>query len=215
MPSPFTATDIANRALQLLGSKSIGSLSDNSRGAVVMNRAYRPVLLSVLRENYWSFSIQRATLAAAAQKPLWGKANYFPLPGDFLMLAPPDQNPNYVFGALPVPPVATDPQLQYRDWQIEKMGPGLGLAITTNDAAPLQLRYISNDVSEADFDSVFAEAFAARLALETCEEMTNSTSKMEEIATLYEEIMGKAKQRNAFEEQPVSPPVDPWITVRM
>lgn len=215
MASTTTQTSIANRALQLVGYKPIGSLQDNDRGARAINRAYYPVLESVLRENYWSFSIQRAIVPASTIKPAFGKANYFPVPGDFLMLAPPDQNPNYTFGAVPVPPVQPNSGLQYNDWQIEQMGENQGLAIATNCPSPLQFRYVSNDIQENSFDSCFAEAFAIRLAIEVCEELTQSNTKLSNLAQMYKQKMALAKQRNSFEEQPVQPPVDSYILVRM
>jgi len=215
MGSTTTKTSICNRALQLLGYQPISSLQANDRGARAMNRAYQPTLESVLRENYWSFSIQRVIVPASAIKPAFGKRNYFPLPGDFLMLAPPDQNPNYTFGAVPVPPVQPNSGLQYNDWQIEQMGADQGLAIATNSPSPLMFRYVSNDIQENSFDSCFAEALSARLAIETCEELTQSNTKLAALGQIYKEIMAKAKQRNSFEEQPVQPPIDSYILVRM
>ena len=201
--------------LQLVGYKPIGSLTDNDRGARAINRAYVPCLESVLRENYWSFSIQRVSVPASTIKPQFGKANYFPLPPDFVMLAPPDQNPNYTFGAIPVPPVQPNSGMQYNDWQIEQMGNDQGLAIATNDPSPLMFRYVSNDIAENSFDTCFAEAFAVRLAIEVCEELTQSNARLAALGTMYKEKMGTAKRRNAFEEQPVQPPVDSYILVRM
>lgn len=215
MGSQTTQTSIANRALQLLGYKPIGSLQDNDRGARAINRAYFPVLESVLRENYWSFSIQRATVAASTIKPAFGKANYFPLPPDFVMLAPPDQNPNYTFGAVPVPPVQPNSGMQYNDWQIEQMGADQGRAIATNDPSPLRFRYVSNDIQEDSFDSCFSEALSVRLALEICEELTQSNTKLAALSQMYKEKMATSKRRNAFEEQPVQPPVDSYILVRL
>lgn len=215
MGSTTTQTSIANRALQLVGYKPIGSLQDNDRGARAINRAWLPTVERVLRENYWSFSIQRASISASVIKPAFGKANYFPLPGDFLMLAPPDQNPNYTFGALPVPPVQPNSGFQYNDWQIEQMRQDKGVAIATNDPSPLQFRYVSNDIQENSYDSCFAEALAARLAIEICEELTQSNTKLANLAQIYKDAMATAKRRNSFESQPVQPPVDSWLLVRM
>lgn len=215
MGSGTTQTTIANRALQLVGYKPIGSLQDNDRGARAINRAWEPTLESVLRENFWSFSIQRAIIAASTIKPAFGKANYFPLPPDFLMLAPPDQNPNYTFGAVPVPPVQPNSGLQYNDWQIEQMGADQGRAIATNSPSPLMFRYVSNDIQENSFDSCFAEALSIRLAVEVCEELTQSNTKLASLGALYKQMMATAKQRNSFEAQPVQPPVDSYILVRM
>lgn len=180
-----------------------------------MNRAYGPVLLNTLRSNFWSFAIQRAVLAASSTQPSFGPAYYYPLPGDFLMLAPPDQiNSAAVFGSVsPTPSNAF--QSQYNDWQIEQMPNGGGVAIASSNPSPLYIRYISSNVPEANFDASFAEAFSANLALETCEELTQSTTKIQVISNFLKETLENAKKRNAFENKPVQPPVDTWILSRM
>lgn len=210
-----TQTSIANRALQLVGYKPIGSLQDNDRGARAVNRAYQPTINSVLKENYWNFAIQRASVPASVIKPLFGKRNYYPLPPDFVQLAPPDQLPNLTFGAVPVPPLQPNAGQQYKDWQIEQMGNDQGLAIATNDPSPIQFRYVSNDIQENSFDYLFAEALAVRIAIEICEELTQSNTKLAALNVMFKEVMGLAKKRNSFDSQPVQPPVDAYILVRM
>jgi hypothetical protein len=216
MASTTTQTTIANRALQLLGYQPIGSINDNSRGARAINRAYLPVLENCLRENFWSFAIKRAIVPSSSTTPAFGKANYFPLPGDFLMIAPPDQNTAYTFGAIPSTPIPSAPNniSQYNDWQIEAF-PGGGIAIASSCKSPIYLRYMSSAVTESMFDPSFAEAFAAALAMEICEELTQSNTKIQTALKMYDDAIKLAKQRNAFEEMPVQAPVDPWILVRM
>lgn len=215
MASTTTQTTIINRALQLLGYKPVGSINDNDRGARAMNRAYYPVLEAMLRENFWSFSIRREIIAAASEKPIFGKANYFPLPGDFIMIAPPDQYTSYTLGAIPAGliPAGQNSSGTYNDWQIENF-PGGGQAIIADQPGPLYLRYITSSVTEANFDPSFAEAFAAALAMDTCEELTQSNTKMATMEKMHDDAINLAKKRNAFEEMPVQPPVDAWILVR-
>lgn len=215
MSSTTTQTTIINRALQLLGYKPVGSINDNDRGARAMNRAYYPVLEAMLRENFWSFSIVRAILAAAGTPPIFGKANYFPLPGDFIMIAPPDQYTSYSLGAIPAGliPSAPNTGVLYNDWQIENF-PGGGQAIASDQQGPLYIRYVTSNVTEANFDPSFAEAFAAALAMDTCEELTQSNTKMQTMEKMHDDAINLAKKRNAFEEMPVQPPIDPWILVR-
>lgn len=210
MGSATTQTTIANRALQILGYKPIGSISDNDRGANAVRRAYSSVLLNVLRSNFWSFAIKRTSLAASATPPAFGKANYFPLPGDFIMVAPPDQINIYPSGAIPVGQPNT---LLYNDYQIEN---GNNQAcIASNQAGPIYIRYVSSQVSESMFDPSFSEALSAAIALEICEELTQSNTKLQNIETLYKEAIDTAKKRNAIENKPVQPPVDTWILARM
>ena len=192
MSSTTTQTTIINRALQLVGSQSVSSINDNDRGARAMLRAYQPTLLKALRDITWNFSIKRATIAASSTPPIHSKANYFPLPGDFISLAPPDDTFNF----------------NYIDWQIE------GQQIASDASSPINIRYVSSNVTESQFDPCFAEAFSALLALNTCEEITQSNTKIQAIAKFYDDAMKSAKRNNAFENRPVVAPTDFWITQR-
>lgn len=211
MGSTTTQTTIINRALQLVGYKSVGSINDNDRGARAMNRAYIPVLESELRSNYWSFSIKRAVLPASSVTPAFGPAFYYPLPGDYLDLAPPDQFTNYTFGAIPVP--RTNQMMQYTDWKLENNNGTW--SIVSDQVGPLNVRYVSNAITESMFDSCFSEAFSASLAMNTCEELTQSNTKLADIEKFYEAAILRGKQRNAFEQPPVYAPIDSYILSRM
>lgn len=213
MGSTTTQTTIANRALQLLGYQAISSIQENSRGAKAMNRAYQPVLLSELRKNYWNFAIARAALPQNAIGPAFGKSFYYSLPPDFLDIAPPDQ----VFGVagggtlagnqiLAGTPIITGSPIV--DWQIE------GGMIASNQVAPLNIRYVSSNVTESMFDPCFEEAFAAALAVMTCEELTQSNTKLAALAQIYDQAIEIAKKRNAFDGRPIQPPTDTYVIAR-
>lgn len=213
MGSTTTQTTIANRALQLLGNQPISSILENSRGAKAINRAYLPVLQSELRKNYWNFAIARTSIPQNAVGPSFGKTYYYTLPPDFLDIAPPDQ----VFGVagggtlagnqiLAGTPIITGSPIV--DWQIE------GNMIASNQVPPLNLRYVSSNVTEAMFDPCFEEAFAAALAVMTCEELTQSNTKLQAVATIYDAAIEIAKKRNAFDGRPIQPPTDSFIIAR-
>lgn len=202
MPQTTSQTSVCNRALQIVGYQPITSITDNSRGARAMQRAYQPVLLSMLRDNFWSFAIKRATLVASATPPTFGPANAYPLPPDFLDLAPVDQKYGVAFGGF----ISGPPSVN--DWQIE------GQTIVSDAVSPIQIRYVSSAVTESMFDASFAEAFSCLLAVETCEELTQSSGKLAQIGKMFDEAMEIAKKRNAFENRPVMPPIDPWISQR-
>ena len=215
MAATTSQIQICNRALQLLGSQSIATINDNSKGARAMNRAYQPVLLSELRSNFWRFSIKRAILAAAATQPLFGPANYFPLPPDWVMLAPADNAGPALYGATVGYNTGFGPQGSQglpRDWQIENSGNQV--CLVTNDPAPLYVRYVSSAITEAQFDVSFAEALSAALALETCEDIAQSNTKLASIEKIYADTIDQATQRNAFELPPMVAPIDSWILAR-
>lgn len=193
MAATTTKIGIVNRGLQLLGIQQISSLSDNSRGAKAMAAAYDPIFLAALRENTWNFSIKRANIAADATAPIFGKAKSYPCPGDFLFLAP--EEPTYN-------------QPNRRDWNIE------GSNIISDDASPLHVRYVSSNITESAFDVLFAEALSYMLALATCEELTNSNTKQAALEGKLNDILNRAKKRNAIENTPRKMPPVSWIMVR-
>ncbi len=193
MPAQITKIGIINRALQLLGQPSISSLTERSTGADSMRNAYDQILLRELTANNWNFSIKRASLAASATAPLFGKARAFPVPGDFLKLAPDETTLTYT---------------RRRDYNIE------GGNIITSEPAPLPIRYVSSSVTESDFDALFAEAFSASLALATCEEITNSNAKKMDARQHRKEQLEDARKTNAIQNAPVKQSLPTWIGVR-
>lgn len=193
MPATVTKIGIINRALQLLGSQPISSIQENSRGARAMNRAYPSVFLSELEANTWSFSIKRASLPETAIPPIFGKPHEYPLPGDFLFLAPEE---------------TTYSNPRTRDWEME------GTSILSSDSSPLNIRYVSSSITEGSFSATFAEAFAVSLAIATCEEITNSNTKLANLAQFYDKSIQRAQKRNDIQRPPRKQPTCSWITVR-
>lgn len=185
--------DIANRALQLLGARSITSLSENSVNARACAACYAICRDAELEAHPWRFAIKRFSLAADATTPDWGKANSFTLPADYLRLIAnyPERNENDL------------------DWEIE------GKQIFTNDSAPLYGRYISQITDTSMMPALFREAVSARMAMELCEELTQSNSKIATAQTVYKEKIAEARRVNAIESLPQQPADDPWITARM
>lgn len=184
--------EICNRALQKLGAKRIVSLTDNSVNARACNAAFVPVRQAELRKHFWSFAIERAELAADSPAPTWGRENSFTLPSNFLLLAP-----NYAED------LANDD-----DRLIE------GRKIITDESAPLYVRYVKDVTDANQMDSLFREAFACALAIEICEEITNSTNKKDTLKIDYRDAIRDAKRMNAIEKPPEATPEDTWVTVR-
>lgn len=118
--------------------------------------------------------------------------NVFKLPAGYLREAP--QNPKYSFEA--------------NDWMFEN-------AYFTSDlSGPLVFRFAS-DVADVDqFDPMFFEGFAARIAYEICEVITQSAAKKAVIAADYQKFMAEARTVNGIETGPVELPLDDYITVR-
>lgn len=72
------------------------------------------------------------------------------------------------------------------------------------------------DVTDVDkFDPLFYEGFACRIALEVCETLTQSATKLSSLAAKYRQFMGDARVVNAIEEGPTEPPLDDLISCRV
>lgn len=187
-----SVVDICNRGLQKLGSKRITSLGENSASGRACNAAYEACRDAELRKHTWNFAVDRATLAADATPPARGRTNAFQLPADYIRLAP-----KYV-----------EDNMNTKDWVIE------GQKILTNYSAPLDIRYVKKVTDPNLFDPLFREALSCRMAIEMCEELTQSNQKIQVVAAGYKDAVSEAKRVNAMENVSPLPPIDEWITVR-
>lgn len=185
-------TDICNIALQKLGAGKITSISEDSRIARACSVAYTHCLEAELRAHPWRFAISRATLAADATEPEWGKDNSFELPTDCLRL------------------LAPYPEMNYNDLDFEIEG----RKIYTNESAPLYVRYIAQVTDTSLMDSTFREVLACRMALQMSEDLTQSNAKAATIAAQYKDALAQARRTNAIESIAAQPPEDTWVTVR-
>jgi hypothetical protein len=181
----------ANRALQKLGAGRIESLTQDHPNARSMNAVFAPVRDAELRKYAWSFAIKRASIAADVDGPTWGDWNRYSLPNDFICLVRDNESGRTV------------------DWKIE------GQYILSADASPLEIRYIARITDTNVWDTLFFEAFAAKLALETCEEITQSTSKKESIKRDYDEAIAEARRLGAIEKEAQESPEDAWLDARL
>lgn len=208
MPA-VSKVDICNRALQKLGAKRISAIDEASVPARACNLAYDIVRRSELRKNVWGFSIKRAQLAADSPAPTWGRQNSFSLPSDYLLLAQgyPEllsQDAN-VIGYTVAFTAAFSGE---KDWVIE------GQKIVTNDAAPLNVRYVYDVTDTTLFDAIFTESFATALGFEMCEELTQSNTKKAALGEAYKSLIDLARRQNSIEVAPADPPPDTWLTCR-
>lgn len=180
---------IANRALSKTGTPRIESLTQaGSANARTMNAAYEITRNAELRRYQWSFAVKRDSVAADGDDPVWGDYNRFSLPNDFISL------------------IRDDESGLRTDWKVE------GGFIITRDSAPLDIKYIARIEDPNLFDALFVEAFACKLALETCQEITQSTSKKSDLKQDYVFAISEARRVGAIEKGVIDFPEDDFIT---
>ena len=196
-------TAIVNLALQKLGtSERITSLTQDHPLARSANVCYEMLRDRELRANVWGFAKKRATLAADATAPAFDFGYAFPLPSDYLRLLSP--NVSGVWGSSARNDV---------DWTIENHQGSP--AIMTNDGDTLKIVYIARITDPTQFDALFDEALACKIAWHLAEEVTQSNTKKEAAFREYRLCIGEAKKVNAIEKPPIEPPVDTWISARL
>lgn len=184
---------LANRAIQILGStNTIESLTEDSANARTMNRVLEPRRRALLRKFRWGFAIKRKSQAADGDQTVFGELNKYALPSDFIRLLRDVDHPDY-----------------RKDWRIE------GRFIVTDEASPLEFRYIADITDPTLWDALFFEALAHDLAHETCKEVTGSTGAKQDIKDDLKRILADAKQAGSYEEDPIEALEDDWLLARL
>lgn len=181
-------TSIANRALEILGDASVTDINDNNVRAKALKLAYDPVRRGLLRSYKWNFARKRAILAPDTTAPLHTLAYAYTWPADAIRILP---------------------QRDDTDWVIE------GRKILTDTGTQLNIIYIYNVTDTNEFDDAFAEAFSAKLAMETVEKITGSATKGERAERAFDKAILTARRIAAFEQQPEEPPDDDWLLARL
>ena len=129
--------------------------------------------------------------------------NVYRLPANFLRKAPrdPKQGSTSFLGS--------PTNLQYTDWVFE------GKYFVSRQADPIVLRFIADTIDVRNFDPMFCEGLAARLAYEICEPITQSSDKKKTIISVYNEHMTSARLCDAIEQGATEPELDDYLATRL
>lgn len=185
MPSVI---DLCNKALDKLGQSPIVSLGDGNKAANLCTRNWPLIRDQVLRDHPWNFAVKRTQLSPLVDTPAWGFTYAFQLPAKCLRL-------------IEVRDLSTD------EYQVE------GRQILANESV-LYVRYIERVEDPNQYDTLFQDTVATRLAAELCEALTNSTSKKQVMMEEYDDSLLRAKRVDGQENPPVDFEEDDWIKVR-
>lgn len=193
--------EIANMALTKLGETHVLGFTDDSKAGRALNAHFDLIRDAELRRHLWNFAMTRASLPALAAAPEFGFERQFQLPAECLRLV---QIGETYIGV-------TSGRSRYYaapGWQVE------GRLILTDEAAPLYVRYIKQVSDPTQFDAVFVDALACRLAFELCETITQSNSRKASLRDEYDYAIMQAKAIDAMENPPEPLPPDDWILAR-
>lgn len=174
--------DIANRALDKVGDSPIVSFSDDNKRARAVNRIYEFVRDSELSLHTWRFAQERVTLAPSATAPAFGWDARYQLPSDWLETVRVEASNGVLLSA--------------NDYEHE------GQYIMTNESTSLNLIYIYRVTDTTKFHMSFVEALACKLAIELCEPLTQSNTKIARLISQYDMAIDKARAVNAISQPP-------------
>lgn len=195
-------TEVINVGLSKLGTNRCTSRLDTGKGPEEMNARYDSIRDAELRRNRWRFSLKRTELTALSSVPIGTQYTLeYQLPSDCLQLI---QVNEFYCASL------TD----YRGsdeapFSLE------GRKILTCFPAPLFIRYVARITDATQFDACFVESLGARLAYETCEAITGSSSKKQDMMADYKQAIDEAKMANAIETPAQAIADDSWVTARI
>lgn len=194
--------DIANRALTKLGAARIISFGDDNKQARAVASMFDIVRDAELRSHIWSFTVRRTALAALVSTPDWGFQFEYQLPSDCLRIL----MVNDVYGG---PDMSDYRNAPTADYSLE------GNKILTDIGSPLKLRYISRVQDTTQWDSMFVEAMACRLAMEMAEDLTQSNAKRELAQAEYTAMLRSAIRASSIEQPAQDMPDNSWLMSRL
>lgn len=174
-----TVEDVANMSLGILVEAPIDSLDDNTKAGRLLNLHYETTRQSELMKNPWSFAIFRVELDADDTAPTSDEFRYgYGVPDDALRVLPLTDTGESSGLRIPF-----------------KQEGGL---ILTNYSGPRLVRYIGNLTDPADWDPLFVEALAARLAMKIAMPLTNKPSVLQGAQVVYNEAISEARRVNSI-----------------
>jgi hypothetical protein len=189
-----------------LGEQRITSLDDANKPARAMKARFEFLRDAELASYAWRFAVKRTRLAASTTVPEWGYSLVFPRPVDDLrLLRVEDAYIDFrTFG------VQFEGSLSRQDQTYQIIGGN----IETNLPAPLKYEYVRKVENTGEWDALFSEAFACRLAMDACEELTQSNQKLEAVTRQYLEAIAQARRVNALYAPPRKKPMGSFMQSR-
>lgn len=181
--------DIANGALIALGKDTISSLAENKE----IQSQFAIVRDAVLAAHPWNFAKERASLAADPTAPDFGFARRFQIPANPLCL---------------------------RVWKLDPDSHGdakwvrEGQNILTDEAAPLNIEYISQVTATGLFAPLFVTAFSAFLAWRVGPRLQASRTKIRDVKRDFDDILRLARGVDGQEGTGELPFADDFVASR-
>ena len=197
MPTVTSETEIANLALTRLGHFEITALTENTKAGRLCNRHYVSSRASTLRPHPRNSPTRPPDLARGTPEPAFEYTYQFPLPSDFLkIIRTEDESAGYI-----------------EDYRIEGTASD-GLCLLSYEEA-VAIEYIARVEDVAQYDALFVDVLAQRLAMEICVPLTDNSTLYKNVSDIYQMKLREARSVDAQEGTPRDPVVDYWLSARI
>jgi hypothetical protein len=191
-----SVVSICNLALTRIGQPQIASLSASGKAADLCNLHYEPTRDAVLRDHPWNFAIAYAELARSSTTPAFEFDYTFTLPTDCIKVLRTEFE-----------------QLGYDGSTYAYRIVGREIFANTETLA---IEYTKRVTDPTQFDAMFVDMLAERLAAELAYPLTDNRSLVETRLQIYQNKLAAARLADAQEGTPREVvALDPWIVARV
>lgn len=181
--------DICNLALSRIGHSFISTLSEGTKPAQLCTLFYPISRDAMLRDHTWNFAVKRSTLAVSADEPNHEWDYKFALPTDCLKVIRCDLDD---LGGEIVPAY---PYSSTDAYAIE----GRYLLANSDDVS---IEYVAQITDPTQFDSLFVDCLAQRLAAELAMPLADNASLAKSMWDIYTLKIREARSTDAQEGTP-------------
>ncbi len=178
MPTGHTQLTIYNMALDTVSSRPVGSTAETSPECRWLNRNYEHYVRSALRADLWNFAREMHDLNRQVAEPAFRWTYGFDLPVGWLRVIPPR------YGG-------------YRTGRPIKFEVASGVLYTDEEGVKADL--IMDKQNPGEWDPLFADYLAAKLAYGMAHTLTHKASFKAETKQAVEDAYNIAATVNAFE----------------
>lgn len=192
MAAVTSETALCNLALTRLGHQQISSLDEASKAGRLCKLHYGPTRDAVLRAHPWNFAVKRVTLSLDVPTPNHEYTYQHSLPSDFLRIIRTDYEAAGYNSA---------------DYRIE------GLKLVADDSV-VKIEYIARIEDVSQFDALFVDVLAQRLAAEVCVALTDNANMAKNTWEIYDLKLREARGVDAQEGRPRDIEAWEWLDSR-
>lgn len=195
MPTAHTLETICNAALDIIGERPVASLMDNRAEVRWFVRNYTHYVQTALRQNIWNFATELWQLNRDVSDPAFRWRYRYGLPNGWLRVLPVTYDGWRTGQRVPY---EVKSNYVYTDWLAD---------------AGMNVELVMDRQNPGEWDPLFANVIAARLAHGMAHSLTHKTSFVQLAKQAAAEAYEVAEQVNAFEGD--TPPTEQHDIIRV